>query len=105
YHQWAYGRDGQLKGARGMGPDFDKSCHSLHQAHVRTVEGLIYVCLAETPPEFDETESVFQRFLRMHRLDRTKICFSQDYVVNANWNLLFENNRECYHCAVGHPEF
>jgi len=25
--------------------------------------------------------------------------------VKANWKLIFENNRECYHCQSGHPEF
>jgi len=105
YHQWAYERDGRLAGARSMGADFDKSRYPLHRAHVRVAEGLVYVCLADSPPEFNEAHEVLSRFLRPHGLDRTKICFSQDYVVHANWKLLFENNRECYHCAVGHPEF
>jgi Rieske 2Fe-2S family protein len=27
------------------------------------------------------------------------------YTVKANWKLVFENNRECYHCAHAHPEY
>ena len=27
------------------------------------------------------------------------------YEVRANWKVLVENNRECYHCRVSHPEF
>src|SRR5258705_107918 len=28
-----------------------------------------------------------------------------DYVVNATWKLVWENNRECYHCNVNHPQY
>ena len=27
-----------------------------------------------------------------------------DLVEDANWKLVMENNRECYHCEGGHPE-
>ena len=25
-------------------------------------------------------------------------------IENANWKLVWENNRECYHCSANHPE-
>ena len=28
-----------------------------------------------------------------------------DYDVAANWKLVWENNRECYHCNVNHPQY
>jgi len=28
-----------------------------------------------------------------------------DYVVQANWKLVWENNRECYHCNLNHPQY
>ena len=28
-----------------------------------------------------------------------------DYVVEANWKLVFENNRECFHCPSNHKEY
>jgi Rieske 2Fe-2S family protein len=28
-----------------------------------------------------------------------------DYLVKANWKLVWENNRECYHCNVNHPQY
>jgi Rieske 2Fe-2S family protein len=28
-----------------------------------------------------------------------------DYRVAANWKLIWENNRECWHCHSGHPEY
>ena len=27
-----------------------------------------------------------------------------EHIVEANWKLVWENNRECYHCAANHPE-
>jgi Rieske 2Fe-2S family protein len=105
YHQWAYERNGRLAGARWMGPDFDKSRYSLHAAHVQVLAGLIYVCLADEPPDFAFARQSIEPFIRPHGLERAKICFSQDYTIRANWKLLVENNRECYHCPGGHPEF
>jgi Rieske 2Fe-2S family protein len=28
-----------------------------------------------------------------------------DYDIAANWKLVWENNRECYHCNVNHPQY
>jgi Rieske 2Fe-2S family protein len=105
YHQWVYERDGKLAAARLMGEDFERSDYPLHQAHVEVVEGLIFVCLADEPPDFGAARRAIERQARPHRLDRAKICHVEDYTVRANWKVLFENNRECYHCPVGHPEF
>jgi Rieske 2Fe-2S family protein len=105
YHQWVYERDGQLAGTRWMGEDFDKLSYPLHQAHVQVLEGLIFVCLAEQPPDFATARAAITPHLRPHGIDRAKICFIADYTVRANWKVIFENNRECYHCHGGHPEF
>ena len=53
YHQWTYDLDGRLIWARDMGPDFDPSRFSLRPVHLRDLAGLIYICLADTPPDFD----------------------------------------------------
>lgn len=105
YHQWSYERDGRLAAARWMGDGFDKSEYALHRAHVRVAAGLIFVCLAERPPDFEPAGRAIARQLAPHGLDHAKICHVQSYPVRCNWKLLFENHRECYHCPVGHPEF
>src|SRR5262245_21050566 len=105
YHQWVYERDGRLASARLMGDDFDRGRYSLHQAHVQVLEGLIFVCLAEEPPEFEPARRAIEPHVRPHRLERAKVAHVEDYTVRANWKVLFENNRECYHCPGGHPEF
>lgn len=40
-----------------------------------------------------------------HEFGNAKIAFSQTYTINANWKLVYENNRECYHCVGSHPEY
>jgi Rieske 2Fe-2S family protein len=105
YHQWVYERDGRLASARAMGGEFEKGDYPLHAAHLEEVAGLIYVCLASEPPDFGPGRRTIEPFVAPHGLDRAKVCVRQDYIVEANWKLIFENNRECYHCPVGHPEF
>ncbi len=43
-------------------------------------------------------------YLAPHELHRTKVAAQVDLVEEANWKLVMENNRECYHCEGGHPE-
>ena len=38
-------------------------------------------------------------------LEDAKLAKSVRYTVKANWKLVFENNRECYHCNHAHPEY
>lgn len=105
YHHWAYGLDGKLNGARLMGQHFDKNRYPLHAAHIREVAGLLFLCLAETPPDFQPAYDAIAPQLAPHRLDQTKIIARHQYHVRANWKTVLENNRECYHCQVAHPEF
>lgn len=105
YHQWAYTLSGELSGARLMGEDFRKDDYKLRGASVREVAGLIFVCLAETPPDFSAAFAAIAPQLLPHRLDRAKVVSRHRYEVAANWKTLVENNRECYHCQVTHPEF
>ena len=103
YHQWTYSLDGRLAGAREMGEDFDKSLYSLHPVSVETVGGIIYVCLAKQPPSFDEYKRIVDPYVAPHGTDDLKVAAEISIVEKGNWKLVWENNRECYHCAVGHP--
>ena len=105
YHSWTYAPDGELIHASAPGEtDFAKGCYNLKRAHSREVAGLIFVCLADEPPEdFDDVSAIFEPYLAPHDLGRTKVAFQQELVEEANWKLVMENNRECYHCD-GHPE-
>ena len=105
YHQWTYRTDGDLIFAEGQSPSFDKLQFGLKQVHVRTVGGLIFVCLAEEPPEdFDEVAAVIEPYLTSYRLKEAKVAHQTDLVEAGNWKLVMENNRECHHCDASHPE-
>ncbi|GAA2893422.1 MULTISPECIES: aromatic ring-hydroxylating oxygenase subunit alpha [Streptomyces] len=104
YHHWTYGVDGKLLHAESQAPGFDRSCFGLRSVQVRTVAGLVYICLASDPPaDFDEVAARVEPYLAPHRLAEAKVAAQIDLVENANWKLTLENNRECYHCT-GHPE-
>ena len=105
YHQWTYARDGALLSCRGMQDDLDKEERGLLRAPVRQVAGLIYVSLSDDPPDFDDAANTIDRFARPQGLDRAKVAKIVDYDVAANWKLVWENNRECYHCNVNHPQY
>jgi glycine betaine catabolism A len=104
YHQWTYRLDGELIAARDMGDGFDRSQHSLRPVHCASVGGYIWVCLAEVAPDFEAFAAQVEPYLRPHRLDEAKVAFESTIVEHANWKLVWENNRECYHCPVNHPE-
>ncbi|WP_182084134.1 aromatic ring-hydroxylating dioxygenase subunit alpha [Aureimonas sp. ME7] len=105
YHSWTYGLDGRLLHAPHMGPDFDPSCKGLKPVHLRSLEGLLFVCLAENPPEdFDEIAARMGPYIAPHNVRNTKIAYQSDLVEMGNWKLTIENNRECYHCEANHPE-
>ncbi|MFE0763300.1 aromatic ring-hydroxylating oxygenase subunit alpha [Streptomyces smyrnaeus] len=104
YHKWTYGTDGALRHAPSQPPGFDRGCFGLKAVHVRSVGGLVFVCLAEEPPaDFAEVAARVEPYLLPHQLRRAKVAARTDLVEDGNWKLVMENNRECYHCD-GHPE-
>lgn len=103
YHQWTYELDGSLLWARDMGPEFDASKHGLKPVHCRELAGLVYICLAEQAPDFDAFATLAAPYLAPHDLAEAKIAHQSTIVENGNWKLVWENNRECYHCGGNHP--
>lgn len=105
YHQWAYGLDGRLLAWRGMQPDVKKEDFPLLAVHVEEVEGLIFISLAARPLPFDAARACFGPLARPQGFRRAKVAKCVDYEVKANWKVVWENNRECYHCNVNHPQY
>ncbi|QFT57675.1 Anthranilate 1,2-dioxygenase large subunit [Sulfitobacter sp. THAF37] len=103
YHQWTYELDGRLLWAREMGPDFDASKHGLKQVHCRNISGMVYICLADEAPAIEEFAAQTARYLAPHDLENSKIAYESTIIENGNWKLVWENNRECYHCSGNHP--
>lgn len=105
YHQWTYNLNGDLLFAEHMGEQFDRCKHSLKPVHVQSLAGLIFICLAEHPPQdFAVMRAAMEPYLLPHRLPECKVAKQVDIVEEGNWKLTMENNRECYHCASNHPE-
>lgn len=107
YHQWTYDLNGNLLFAGNeMGEDFDKSLHGLKKVHCRVGGGFIFICLAETAPNdgFEETLSMLDEYMEPYDVENTKLAVESNILEKANWKLVVENNRECYHCNGSHPE-
>ncbi|PWC54990.1 (Fe-S)-binding protein [Azospirillum sp. TSH7] len=105
YHQWTYGQDGELLFAEHMGSDFDRKCRNLKKVHIRSVGGLIFICLAEeAPDDIDRMAAAIEPYILPHDLKNCKVAKTVDLIEKGNWKLTMENNRECYHCVSNHPE-
>ena len=105
YHSWTYNLEGELIHADHMGESFDPKCFGLKPIHIRSVAGLLFICLAEdAPADFDEMASAMAPYIAPHNIANTKIAYQSDIVEQGNWKLVMENNRECYHCGANHPE-
>jgi glycine betaine catabolism A len=104
YHQWTYGLDGKLLAARSMAEDFEKADHGLNPVALENVGGLIFICMADNPPQIDRVKADISEQISTYNLEKLKVAVQDDYIEDANWKLVMENNRECYHCDAGHPE-
>ena len=104
YHQWSYGLDGALLAARGMPDGFDKKDNGLAPVALENVGGMIFICMDDTPPPIDRVKADIVDQIAVYDLERCKVAVQDNYIEDANWKLVMENNRECYHCEGGHPE-
>ncbi|MCY1336630.1 3-phenylpropionate/cinnamic acid dioxygenase subunit alpha [compost metagenome] len=104
YHKWVFDLDGKLLFAGNMGPDFNVADYGLKPAHCEVVNSYIYVCVADEAPDFGRFRNAVSPFIGPHNLDDCKVAFESNLIERGNWKLVFENNRECYHCDGTHPE-
>jgi Rieske 2Fe-2S family protein len=86
------------------GTDIDCAAPGREPLHCSTLAGYIFVCLAAQAPDFNAFARAAEPYLLPHHLRDAKVAFESTIVEHANWKLVWENNRECYHCAVNHPE-
>ena len=105
YHSWTYSSRGELLSCAGMDEVADKSRLGLKAVHAEVVAGLIYVSLAATPPSFAGLSERFGETGASQGFEQARIAKVIDYEVEANWKLVWENNRECFHCIPCHPQY
>jgi glycine betaine catabolism A len=104
YHRWTYDLDGSLFAAGRMPDDFEKSDHGLKPVALENVDGALFICLSDTPPAFAGFKEKLAAYAAPHHLKDSKLAFQSVLVEHANWKLVMENGRECYHCSTSHPE-
>ncbi len=104
YHRWTYNLDGSLLAATRMPADFDKATHGLKPVSLRLVAGAIFICLSDNPPPFEEFAKYFEAYAGPLNFGDLKLAATDLMVEQANWKLVMDNARECYHCPTGHPE-
>lgn len=104
YHQWSYGLDGKLLAARNMPEGFEKQANGLRPVALENAGGMLFICLADNPPPIEQAKHDIAEQVGLYNLDRLKVAVQEDMVHQANWKLVMENNRECYHCDGNHPE-
>ena len=103
YHRWSYNLDGRVIGCGATG-ESPAAQRGLKPVQLRQLGGLIFVCLADEPPDdFGDMAKRMTPYLAPHGLMRAKVARQVDIIEHGNWKLTIENNRECFHCA-GHPE-
>jgi phenylpropionate dioxygenase-like ring-hydroxylating dioxygenase large terminal subunit len=104
YHGWSYSpSDGALLAAPHMHEDFDRLPWRLRAVHVDVWFGLIFVCLAEERPA-PMADYIGDAQPGGYDLAGLKLASVKTHVVEANWKIVIENNLECYHCPIHHPE-
>jgi len=105
YHQWVFDKDGTLLNARMMPDDFCKGEYNLRSVSVETAEGLIFISLSKEPPDFSPIRESLGPFVKPYHVTESKVACIKNYTLRANWKLVAENFRECYHCGGAHPEY
>jgi Rieske 2Fe-2S family protein len=113
YHAWSYELSGRLAAAPNLAkmPDIDRDAYGLVPVALRDWLGYAWVCLAPSPPSFEDTVigAVTARLgdpraVDAYAPDSLAVGRRISYDVAANWKLIVENFMECYHCAPIHPE-
>ncbi|MDB5490811.1 MAG: Rieske (2Fe-2S) iron-sulfur domain protein [Micavibrio sp.] len=106
YHGWVYDTDGHLRRAPDFGGDEKALCAktSLFPVQVKTWNGLIFICMSESPPAFEAALGDLPQALDGIDLPGFKFHSMASHELNCNWKTYVENYLEGYHIPVVHPE-
>src|SRR5262249_3136720 len=104
---WTYGLDGSLRSCGGVERELglERVDLALSEARVEEVAGLVFLSLAASPIPFDDAREDLEQGFAWQGLTEAKVAAQRSCLVQANWKLVWENNRECWHCHLGHPEY
>lgn len=102
FHGWRYGLDGRLRTAPLMHDGFDRSGLDLKPAWVETWNGFVFVCVGSRRPS-PISERLAGADFSGYDMDRLKVVWEREDIVEANWKIAWEGGIECYHCPMNHP--
>lgn len=102
FHGWAFDLDGALASAPNMPAGFDPSRWPLKRAWVEVWHGFVFVSIAQGRPAPIATRLGRADFLG-YDMDRLKVVWQREDIVEANWKIAWEGGLECYHCPMVHP--
>lgn len=105
YHAWSYRLDGTLRTAPALPDGIDPTKLGLHAVPVREIGGVILASLHGDLETLDLVQQEFEPGLNYHGFAQARIAARRSYPTTANWKLVMENFRECYHCYPAHPEY
>merc|ERR1740123_169016 len=71
---------------------------------VDSAAGYIFVSLAEEPQPFRPVATMMESYLAPFDLRTAKVAHQSRIIEKGNWKMVWENNRECYHCRRNHNE-
>ena len=105
YHRWTYDCNGRLLAAPNMDgrSQFALADWPLHKAAIADWQGFLFVNLAHDPQQITAAFSSFWDHLNPWRTADLRVAHRENYELDTNWKMVFENFNECYHCLSVHP--
>lgn len=106
YHGWTYDLKGNLVRTPfvSITPDFKKEEQGLFAVAVKEWNGFVFICLSETPPDFDGVPDPGPGRLANWPMGDLVTGHVLTKEIACNWKIFWENYNECLHCPGIHPE-
>ncbi len=106
YHGWTYDLEGKLIATPNMigSEGFRKEDFPLYPVAIHVWKGCIFVNLSSNPEPFDPGIGAVAEKIDSYNLENLAVGARREYLLHANWKIVYENNIECYHCPSIHPE-
>lgn len=104
FHKWTYDLTGRLAGAPLMqkAADFNRANCRLPEIRSEIVHGMIFVTLSDSVDSIGERLADLAPRVQNFHLEKAKIAFSEQYVLDFNWKMSVETFAECYHHLGAH---
>ena len=105
YHGWTYTLEGQLRSAPEMqaAQDFRVEDIRLPPLRVHEWQGLVFVALDDSVPDFDHVYGGIIERIAPIDLSAMRYLRRDSYDIDCNWNVYIDNFLEGYHLPHVHP--